>query len=130
MSATITGPLTSSERTDTRRFCGYPAYGSGQTGFQSWRFFTVYGTLEYRMSNLSDDELSVVRNYLAQLNALETAIVGAGQNLDTDQASVWHRNRDEVGDRTALLISWCCRLCGFLGVPAGPTLNTRNDIRI
>ena len=130
MSVTISGPLTNAERTDARRFCGYPAYGSGQSGFESWRFFSVYGSLEYRLSNLSDDELTVIRTYLVQLNALELAIVGAGQNLDTDQAAVWRRNKSEVPDRTALLTSWCCKLCGFLGVPPGPALVSRSEVRI
>ena len=129
MSGTTSAPLTDAERTDARRFCGYPAYGSGQSGFQSWRFFTTYGTLEYRLSNLSDDEL-IVRNYLSQLNTLEPAIVGAAQNLDTDKAAVWSRNRAEVRDRTALFISWCCRLCGFLGLPPGPALMSINEIKM
>ncbi len=130
MSDTASAPLTDAERTDTRRFCGYPAYGSGASGFESWRFFQTYGTLEYRLSNLAPDELSVIRTYLGQLSALELAVVTAGQNLDTDQAAVWHRNRDEVRDRAALLKSWCIRLCGFLGVPPGPGMTITRDIEI
>lgn len=34
-----TGPFTDAEKADVRRFCGYPTYGSGARGFQSWRFF-------------------------------------------------------------------------------------------
>jgi hypothetical protein len=130
MSSTVSAPLTNAERTNARRFCGYPAYGSGQTGFESWRFFAAYGSLEYRLSNLSSDELVVMRGYLDQLSGLELAIVGAGQNLDTDQAAVWHRNTAEVRDRTALFASWCCRLCSFLGVPRGPGLTTLSEIRV
>jgi hypothetical protein len=38
MSGTVQAPLTDAEKTDARRFCGYPAYGLGAAGFQNWRF--------------------------------------------------------------------------------------------
>ena len=37
--------LTDPEKTDVRRFCGYPAYGAGVDGFDGWRFYQVYGLL-------------------------------------------------------------------------------------
>lgn len=124
MSDTQTGPLAAAELTDARRFCGYPAYGAGAAGFQSWRFFSSYGTLEYRLGNLSLSEIVVVRSYLSQLQSLEQALLSAGDNLDTDHAAVWHRNRSELADRQGLLASWSLRLCGFLGVPPGPALSS------
>ena len=130
-SATLpTTPLSSSERVDVRRFCGYPAYGAGSSGFQSWRFFEAYGTLEYRLSNLADEELQVVRQYLASLYTLELAVPASSGNLDTDQASVWKHNRQEISDRTKLLDDWCRRLAFFLGVPAGPGLRSDTSIII
>ncbi|MBV9756359.1 MAG: hypothetical protein JO047_04835 [Alphaproteobacteria bacterium] len=111
-----------SEKTDIRRFCGYPAYGAGTAGFQSWRFFQAYGLLEYRLNNLSPSEETVARNYLATLYALESAIPQAAANLDTEQAAVWTRNAEEVRDRQALFDDWRRRLCGFLGMPPGPAL--------
>lgn len=111
-----------SEKTDIRRFCGYPAYGAGPAGFQSWRFFQAYGLLEYRMNNLAGGEEQVVRGYLVNLNALEAAIPQSSQNLDTDQAAVWRHNAQEVRDRLSLFDNWRRRLCGFLGVPPGPSL--------
>jgi hypothetical protein len=110
------------EKTDIRRFCGYPAYGAGASGFQGWRFFQAYGLLEYRMNNLSVVEQSVCRTYLGTLRGLEVAVPQAGQNLDTDQAAVWTRNQGEVRDRFALLDEWRRRLCSFLGLPPGPSL--------
>jgi len=118
------GPFSDSEKTDIRRFCGYPAYGAGAAGFQSWRFFQAYGLLEYRLNNLAPAEEQVVRGYLSTLYALEGAVPQAGGNLDTDQASVWTRNADEVRDRQNLLDDWRQRLCGFLGLPPGPGLAT------
>jgi hypothetical protein len=111
-----------SEKTDIRRFCGYPAYGGTPAGFQNWRFYQAYGLLEFRMNNLSAEEETVVRRYLANLNVLETAIPMSGQNLDTDQAAVWTHNRDEVAQRSALLDDWRRRLCAFFGLPPGPGL--------
>jgi hypothetical protein len=111
-----------SEKTDIRRFCGYPAYGAGAAGFQGWRFFQAYGLLEYRLNNLAPSEEHVVRSYLGTLSMLETAIPQAGGNLDTEQASVWTHNTDEVQDRESLFDDWRRRLCGFLGVPPGPAL--------
>lgn len=133
MSATVqysTDPLADAERVDIRRFCGYPAYGAGATGMSSWRFFEVYGMLEYRMTNMSGSELQVVRQKLATLNQLDQAIPAAGQNLDTDQAAVWSRNKSEVWDRMRLFEDWCRRLAAFIGVPPGPALDTRASIII
>jgi hypothetical protein len=114
--------FTDSEKTDVRRFCGYPAYGAANSNFQSWRFYQAYGLLEFRMNNLSDAETTVVRRYLGTLTVLEFAVPRAGDNLDTDQAAVWTRNRDELRDRGRLFDDWRRRLCGFLGIPPGPAL--------
>jgi hypothetical protein len=115
-------PFTDAEKTDVRRFCGYPAYGSADAGMQNWRFFQVYGLLEFRMNNLSDAETAIVRRYLATLNTLEIAVPRSGEHLDTDQAAVWTRNRDELRDRAKLFDDWRRRLCGFFGIPPGPAM--------
>ncbi len=113
-------PLTDAERVDVRRFCGYPAYGTGATGSQSWRFFQAYGTLEYRLTNFAPEELQVVRQYLVSLYALEQAIVAAAANLDTDKAAAWTHSRSEVVDRVRLFDEWRKRLAYFIGVPINP----------
>ena len=114
--------FTDAEKTDIRRFCGYPAYGAGAAGFQSWRFYQVYGTLEYRMNNLSDAELVVVRRQLGTLSALEAAISEASGHLDTNAAATWQRNPNEPRDRQRLFDDMRRRLCGFFGLPPGPAL--------
>jgi hypothetical protein len=114
--------FTDAEKTDIRRFCGYPAYGSAVAGFQSWRFHQAFGLLEFRMNNLSTAEAGILRRYLGTLIALECAVPRAADNLDTDQAAVWTRNRDELRDRARLFDDWRRRLCGFLGIPPGPDL--------
>lgn len=115
-------PLSDAEKVDIRRFCGYPAYGAAPTGMQSWRYFQVYGLLEFRMNNLSDAELGVARRYLATLVGLELAVPATSENLDSDEASVWTRNKNEVSDRLRLFDEWRRRLCGFFGIPTGPAL--------
>lgn len=122
--------LTDAEKTDARRFCGYPAYGAGSAGFQNWRFYQAYGLLEFRLNNLADSELTVLRRYLATLAGLEFAIPRAAENLDTDQAAVWTRNRNETQDRTTLFDGWCRRLCGFLGIPPGPALSSGGSLTL
>ena len=113
-------PLTDNDKIATRRHCGYPAYGGTPAGFSSWRFYQVYGLLEFRINNLADGEVTVVRRYLETLASLEIAIPHASDNLDTDQAAVWSRNRNGIRDREKLYDSWRIRLCGFLGIPPGP----------
>jgi hypothetical protein len=116
-------PFTDAERVDIRRFCGYPAYGAAPTGMQSWRYFQVYGLFEFRLSNLSNSEIAVARRYLGTLTTLEVAVPAASDTLDTEQASMWIRNKDELPDRIRLLDEWRRRLCGFLGVEPGPALS-------
>jgi hypothetical protein len=91
---------------------------------ESWRYFQIYGLLEFRLANLTDPEIVVARRYLVNLTTLELAVPGASDNLDTDQASMWTRNKDEVLNRIGLLDEWRRRLCGFLGVTAGPALTS------
>ncbi len=120
-------PFMDSEKIDVRRHCGYPAYGGTASGFSSWRFYQVYGLLEYRINNLADGEVSVVRGYLGTLAGLEAAIPRASDNLDTDQAAVWSRNQNEFRDREQLYDGWRTRLCAFLGIPPGPGLRSTNS---
>ena len=104
--------LTEAEKTDTRRFCGYPALAGQAALFQS-------KPLEFRLAHLSPTEETVLREHLTTLRSLEQAIPATGDNLDTAQASVWTRNPNELRDRTALFDNWRQRLCAFLGIPPG-----------
>jgi len=122
MSGTVAAGFTDGQKADIRRFCGYPAYGAGAAGFNSWRFFQAYGTLEYRLNNLAPAEIAVVLQYVSTLGMIEAAIPGISDNLDTESAAAWTHNADELKDREALFDSWRRRLCGFLGVPLGPAL--------
>jgi hypothetical protein len=117
-------PLSDAEKVDIRRFCGYPAYGAAPTGMQGWRYFQSYGLLEFRLTNLSEAEIAIVRRYLGTLATLERAVTNASDNLDTDRASMWTRNKDELADRIRLLDEWRRRLCGFVGIETGPALSS------
>ena len=105
--------LTEAEKTDTRRFCGYPALGSQAV---------LPTTLEHRLNTLSATETAVLRDYLATLRSLEKSIPAVADSLDTAQVSVWTRNPNELRDRTRLFDSWRRRLAEFLGIPTGPHL--------
>lgn len=121
--------FTQAEKVDIRRFLGFPAYGIGPSGFQGWRFWQSYGLVEYRLNNMDPTEETVVRTiYLTNLYALESAIVGAGANLDTDKAAVWTHNKNEVADRARLYDYWRREFCNFLGAGTGPALNRCNDL--
>jgi len=118
----MSGVITDAQKVDVRRFCGYPAYGAGAAGFNSWRFFQAYGTLEYRLNNMAPAEIAVTLQYISTLATLEAAIPPASANLDTESAAAWTHNENETKDRMVLFDSWRRRLCGFLGVPPGPAL--------
>ena len=130
MSATLPTSFTEAQKVQIRHFCGYPAYGAGAAGFNSWRFFQAYGTLEYRMNNLAVAEIMVTLQYLATLQTLEMAVPASSDNLDTQSATAWTRNPDEIQDRVKLLDNWRQRLCGFLGIPPGPALLDAGGIRL
>ncbi len=104
--------LTEAEKTDTRRFCGYPAL-AGQPALLG------NAALEFRLDRLSPAEEAVLRDYLAGLRALEQAIPAAAANLDTARAAVWTRNADEIHERTALFDAWRRRLAAYLGIAPG-----------
>lgn len=106
---------------DIRRFCGYPAKGGVPVQAFGYRFFQWYGTLEFRMNNLSaTEESTVTATYLTNLRTLETALMDTSANLDTAQAGPWQHNANEHRDRMKLFTDYCRRLCSFFGVPPGP----------
>lgn len=116
--------FTSAQLVDIRRFCGYPAMGDGNVVFPYPWIMRQYLALEYRLQHMTTDEGNVVVNtYLTNLYTLETAVPGAGANLDTDEAAAWKHNKNEVRDRLGLFDSWRRRLCQFLGVPPGPEMS-------
>ena len=120
--------FTDQEKTDIRRYCGFPLFGGQPVQAFGHRFYQQYGTLEFRLNNCSAAEENVVRTtFLANLAQLETDIIGTGgvrTNLDTDEAAVWKHNKREYQDRKALFNGTRRELCAFLGLPRGPGLNS------
>ncbi|RFB80006.1 hypothetical protein [Methylovirgula sp. 4M-Z18] len=123
--------LADAQKTDIRRFCGYPVLGNvASTGFGE-RFTTQYGALEYKLNNLSSAEEAVLTgNYLVNLPLLEQALINTGANLDTAEAAVWKHNPRELSDRETLFLSLRLKLCGFLGVPPGPALRDSGSVKL
>ena len=136
--------FTNQERVDIRRYCGYGMFGGTATPAFGWRFFTQYGTLEYKLTNLAPEEETTLRaTYLTgpgsttnpsttgvSLYTLEQAVYGATANLDTDQAAVWKHNKNEVRDRRGLYNQMRFDLCSFLGIEPGPELVNSGAIRL
>lgn len=112
--------LTDAQRADVRRYCGYPMYGGQPTQAFGWRFYQWYGTLEFRLVNALPEEYALVTTMLTRLNALETALAGSTDNLDTASAGPWVHNASEIKDRTRLYTFYRKELCNFIGVPPGP----------
>jgi hypothetical protein len=125
MSGFVPYAFTDAQFVDIRRFCGYPARADGNVLFPAPWVNVQYLALEYRLQHMSQSEGAVViTTYLTNLYVLETAIVTAAANLDTDQAAVWKHNRDEVPQRAALFDAWRRRLCAFMGIQPGPDFVT------
>jgi hypothetical protein len=135
--------FTNQERVDIRRFCGYGMFGGTTNPAFGWRYFTQYGTLEYKLTNLAPEEETTLRLiYLTGLNSttnpgtqyclysLEQAIWGATANLDTDAAGPWKHNQREIDDRRRLFTDRCLDLCKFIGVEPGPGLQGGNGVKI
>lgn len=114
--------LSEAERTEARRFLGYPVHGVGVAGNSAWQFYQASGAVEYRLSNLATSEEAVLRKYLSTLEVLEAAIPAVGAGLDTGSAAGWTRNPAELSERGRLFDDWRRRFCAFMGVPAGPGL--------
>lgn len=128
--------LTDAQITDVRRYAGFQLAGTTQQlSADNDITYLVFGTRQMslieRLSNLSASEESVLINtYLTNLNALESAIVAAAANLDTDSAAVWTHNKNEVQDRERLFDSWRRRMCAFLGFAPGPGLNSGSTVSL
>lgn len=120
--------LTDAQQADVRRYAGYWVAGTTMptTDDQDTvylRFGMVVMSLHRRLATLSAaEETTLTTTYLTPLAALETDILNAAQNLDTDTASVWKHNANEVIDRDALFALWRRKMCAFLGLAPGPGL--------
>ena len=119
--------LTDAQMTDVRRYAGYPLSGttivtSANQDIVYVRFGLSVMSLYTRLTSLSASEETVLDGYLTMLNTLEAAITSASSNLDTDAASVWTHNKNEVNDRTNLYNQHRRAMCGFIGCAPGPAL--------
>lgn len=120
--------LTDQQKTDVRRYAGYPMVGGTPTDDNrdfayGWVSPGVWETLYKRLNSMSASEENVLINtYLNKLSVLETAITDASDNLDTDVAAIWTHNKNEVSDRMNLFNKWRRQMCSFIGIPPGPWL--------
>ena len=122
--------LLDAEKTDARRFMGYPVFGTNASGNMGWQFYQAAGLVEYRLNNLASSEEEVLRRYLCSLTSLEMSVPESGMALDTAEAGEWKRNPRELVERSKLFDDWRYRLCAFLGVPPGPGLSGGSSVRL
>ncbi len=122
--------LTDQELTDARRFLGYPVFSAGESASLSWALVQASSAVDYRLSNLSDTEVAVLRQYLQALRQLECAIPEMSAGMDTQAAGGWVRNPTEFVERTGLFDDWRRRLCAFIGLPPGPALNKSSTVTL
>lgn len=125
--------LTPLQQADARRFMGYPIVGDTSPDDRSDLAYAQvtsgrYQTLAHRLKTLRAEEEAIIASYLVTLASLENGITRAADNLDTDKAAVWQRNRSEVSDRTRLYNQWRRQLCGLLGIPPGPSLGNGTSV--
>jgi hypothetical protein len=111
---------TETQRVAVRRYCGYPMFGGQAVQAFGYRFFTHYGTLEFRMTNGGAEEEAVVVAKLSRLAALEEALASTSDNLDTHSAGPWVHNAKEFRQRLELYAYHRQELAAFFGVPPGP----------
>ena len=126
--------LNSLQKTDVRRFAGYPSLGDtiaddSRDFAYSWVSPGILQTLEHRLNNLRVDEESIlITKYINILNDLEDAVVSATDNLDTNAAAVWTHNKNEVADRENLFKRKRINMCQFLGIKPGNGLNAGSKL--
>lgn len=131
--------LTSAQIVAIRYYMGYSV--TGDAAYAPYREL-AYSDVSYmgialddptgqggRLQNLSvDEEAKITGFFLPNLAAREQEIQCAAGNLGTDIAAVWTRNKNEIGDRTALFTRLRLDLCLFLGFPPGQKLTAGNRV--
>jgi hypothetical protein len=133
MSGIVLYDFTDSQRSDVRRFCGFPPFGDGSVVFPYPWLLPQYLALEYRLNHMSQSEGETLVNvYLTNLTSLESAVPGTAGDLDTLEAAVWKWNPNELQQRNELFDSWRRRLCAFIGIEPGPYFVTSrsNSMRL
>jgi len=109
--------LDDTDKTDLRRFMGFPIFGDTLSPGFGYRYTQQYLLVEYRFNNLSDAEITVLQNnFLPNLRQLEQDIYGVRDNSDTSQAAVWYRNKLELAERVNNYNWWRQQLCNFFGI--------------
>jgi hypothetical protein len=117
--------LTEAQKVKVRYYCGYGMIGQQALPANGYRFFTEYGEMEYKLTNMqAEEESEVVTYYIPSLDQLKTDMPAIRENLDTKQAAVWIWNDKEFPNRRTLFNYVRRELCNFLGLTPGPGLSS------
>lgn len=114
--------ISEKDRTDIRRFMGYPPIGTDGAYVLLGQIINESGVLESRLDHLTSHEEKVVEDYLKALRELEAAIPAAASNLDASALGPLTGNPYEIAQRMGLFDAWRRRLCDFFLIPPGPAL--------
>lgn len=114
--------LSDRQKQAIRRLCGYSTSVREINSFDAWRFYQSSGTLDYRISVLVPVEIKVVIQYIETLLVLEANLPQDNMGDVIVDTTTWRPDIDEVRSKHSMFDDWRRRLCGFLGVPAGPKL--------
>ena len=116
--------LTDAQKTDVRRWLGYPTLNAGEPDY-------VYGStpssisLNAKLDTITAQEQDVLINqFLTPLLAMENALSATIDDMDMQQAGPWIANPKEMSDRHNLFSKWRRNMAGFLGFPPGPALGS------
>lgn len=125
--------LTAQNLVDVRYFMGLSVTGDTTSApYRELAYSNVSYmglSLDYRLAHLSAEEESVLTGYFLKNLALRRQeIQDAADNLDTDKAAVWTRNRSEVANRKAMYAELRAELCQFLGFRPGPGLTAGSRV--
>ena len=127
--------LTDAQMTDVRYYMGHQAVGTIMPITENQdlvycRFGMVIMSLYKRLTSLSStEETRLISKFLTPLALREAEIQTASDNLDTDVAAVWTRNKNEVADRVRQFNRLRLELCNFLGCEPGPGLAVSNTLQ-
>ena len=114
--------FTDQDLVDIRRHCGYGALGGqANQSLMYWRYMPMYQALEYRLANMTTDEINLVQGlYLPNLNQLEADLYNVRGTLVASKAAVYTHNDAEFSDRMEVFSFFRKQLCAFFQIGEGP----------
>ena len=117
--------LTTQEKTDIRRLCGYPPLasfllGGASSGLNPVQYRIQLNDFESRLGLLSESEEASVRATLVAVLQVEDTMLAMKDSVDVASVAVYKRNPFEMQERIELIRYFVGKLLIQLGAVAGP----------